>query len=119
MSLLACVTVQDLGYGWPLPALAERRAYPSRKTSGALAIPQWLQWVVPGPAVPVHPVLSGVVVDTLVHAPIWIVLLFVGGNVRRWRRRLVGLCPGCGYDLRATEADRCPECGRTTPKQHH
>jgi hypothetical protein len=35
---------------------------------------------------------------------------------RRVRRRIRrGLCPACGYDVRASPG-RCPECGSATPK---
>jgi hypothetical protein len=52
------------------------------------------------------------------NAPLWSLLLLcaplpvvrLGSALRRRRARGRGLCPACGYDLRATP-ERCPECG--------
>ena len=68
--------------------------HPSYFFTGTLALPLW-------------PVIA----VTLV-APV----LFLRARVRHRRRSISGLCPSCGYDLRATPG-RCPECGAgaTTP----
>jgi hypothetical protein len=39
-------------------------------------------------------------------------LIYLAPFGKRRRRLLSGMCPGCGYDMKATpSADRCPECG--------
>jgi hypothetical protein len=56
--------------------------------------------------------------DTIAYVPYWFLSLSAAAPpvvwwVRRRRRRRrarAGLCPACGYDLRATPG-RCPECG--------
>jgi hypothetical protein len=58
---------------------------------------------------------------TYLHLPYWLLQLltlappiaFVWRRRRHSRRDAAGLCPSCGYDLRATP-DRCPECGQTS-----
>lgn len=57
----------------------------------------------------------------LVSFPFWypVVLAAIwpmASLARVWHRRRTGLCPSCGYDLRAS-TDRCPECGSPITKQ--
>jgi hypothetical protein len=54
----------------------------------------------------------------VVFVPIWLAMLLVGAVPfarRLRRRRAVGVCSRCGYDLRATPG-RCPECGEAAPR---
>jgi hypothetical protein len=60
-----------------------------------------------------------------VMVPYWFLACLFGAlplwHAGRWvvrspaaRRRRRGLCARCGYDLRASESGRCPECGTPT-----
>ncbi len=62
--------------------------------------------------------LSGETMTTVV-LPLWITSAFFGAIFafsyllplhRRRKRKKIGLCVKCGYDLRGSN-DRCPECG--------
>ena len=56
--------------------------------------------------------------NMVVIVPAWALAAVTGAppalliiqKLRRRKRRVAGLCPACGYDLRATP-DKCPECG--------
>lgn len=53
--------------------------------------------------------------DTFVWAGIWLIvfaLFLLRGHLRRLKRQRTGRCLACGYELRAIESERCPECGR-------
>jgi hypothetical protein len=89
---------------------------PDAGTSGWGPI-RWQSWGQNFPAVPVehHNFWLGIphwlAALLLAMLPAWI----VPRRALRWRRARLrtsrGLCPDCGYDLRASPR-RCPECGR-------
>ena len=64
---------------------------------------------------------SDVRFEGTIASPLWLLALAAAVLPARWVLRHLnqgpgggpGLCPRCGYDLRATPA-RCPECGRAT-----
>ena len=63
--------------------------------------------------------------EVIIWIPCWWVLLvtlplpalLLVQRIRTRRRRRDGLCPTCGYDLRAPP-DRCPECGAVSAPPH-
>lgn len=65
---------------------------------------------------------TGAVEVREVTLPLWMLfavfatypaVVLVRGPLRRRRRRRMGLCIRCGYNLKGLPEPRCPECGRT------
>lgn len=61
-------------------------------------------------ALPLVPVWSGFVVNTIVWGAVGMMVLMTPGWVVRRRRRKRGLCEGCGYPRGDMQV--CPECGK-------
>ena len=76
-------------------------APPPAREAGVFIRLRW--WAVP------HALLAGVFAT--LGIPAMVAAMRSRGRRRRAR---VGLCPSCGYDLRASPR-RCPECGTLTP----
>jgi len=62
-------------------------------------------------ALPLRPIWSGFLINTLFYAPIWFGLFFGFTRAKRFVRTQRGRCPRCGYDLRGQMHTGCPECG--------
>ena len=103
--------------GWPLRSLAGEwlchNSTEARRSWYATAIMNpWLsddeQTV---NFIPYRPIWPGFAINTLFYAAILWTLTLGPFTARRMIRRKRGHCIKCGYDLRGTEHEVCPECG--------
>jgi hypothetical protein len=106
------------GRGWPWPCLSYRFSGTGRgaattgMVSGGLALTPFSTgaWYSPR-ALPYTPLWGGLIADLAVHFGIWVGLLLLIVEGRRWWRRRHRRCPNCGYSLRGAAHTACPECG--------
>ena len=109
--------IVESAHGWPALALrmeielvASAGANPGTHSPNALVVPVSSH----GERIrlPLRPIWSGFVIDSLIYGAVAFAILFGPGALLRAARRRRGQCLRCGYDLRGTaDSGTCPECG--------
>ncbi|MCK4872702.1 MAG: hypothetical protein KAS72_08260 [Phycisphaerales bacterium] len=112
--------------GWPMPALRwmlvplEYSMGSPPSGSGGMTLqyahqgPAWLQHAVPsaqGGVLAYRPWWPGLLVDTVLWAAVWSLLLFSPLVVIPHLRLRAGKCPRCRYVIGKGDRSGCPECG--------
>lgn len=101
---------RGIASGWDLPkSELAQRGFPTTR------LPNWMG-ASTNDRLPIMPVFPAFLVNTLIFAAAWFVMLLAFGASKRARRQRRGLCPTCRYNLRGDFRSGCPECGwRRTP----
>lgn len=106
--------------GWPRlafwcaipPHNANQLASVPRLIDGGLLITTPSPGNLSSPVVlPLRPIPTGLLLNTLFYATLWTTLLFAPRALRRHLRAKNHRCPTCNYDLRNLPTTTCPECG--------
>ena len=106
--------------GWPLLSFwcvsAKRRTFSVVQAEGGIPLPErwvrehdrrWMRIT----TLPYRPIYFGLTFNTIFYATLLWLLTLAPFTARRMIRRKRGRCIKCGYDLRGTEHEKCPECG--------
>jgi len=116
-----------IGAGWPAICLRTHSRFdmmdvdPNRKQwkSGYVIERGFVTERFSARVLPLDPVPSGLAINGAAWTGAWLVPLLGVAIGRRGMRRVRGRCPACGYDLRGSTGDVCPECGRSNPRANH
>lgn len=115
--------LQESAGGWPMLALWTSResideAYATTRSTPLAATGRA---EVGGRVFPYRPLWPGFAVNTAIFAALWFVVLgptlSALNTIQRRSRTNRGLCASCGYQLKDTPGDLCPECGQPSPRR--
>jgi hypothetical protein len=116
---LPCLSVKSVVYGyadatgwvggWDLPWREKLlRGYPTAR------LPAWTHASY-SDRLAIIPIWPGFVLNTIFYAAIGWFMVAASGAVRQRVRIKRSQCAACGYDLRGSASDQCPECGEALP----